>query len=246
MVPMTVVAATGFVAGAVNTIAGAGSLLTYPVLVGLGLSPLAANVTNDIGVIPGNMSGAFGLRTSLRGQAPLLRELIPRVVVGSLLGAGLLLLAPASAFAWAAPPLLLLASALTLAQPWLARRSPPESGHRRRFHLAIEAISLYGGYFGTGIGLLFMATLGLFVNRSTHRLNAIKTILQLLSNALAGVVFAFLAPVHWTIAAFLAGGGIVGGQAGAWLAGRIPAGALRAIVAVIGIGAGAWLLARQV
>jgi uncharacterized protein len=240
------IAATGVVAGAVNTVAGAGSLLTYPILVGLGLSPLAANVTNDIGVVPGSISGAVGLRRSLRGQQPLLRQLIPRAVIGSLVGAGLLLAAPAVAFAWAAPPLLLVASGLTLAQPYLTRRAGPGPSTRRRtFHATIDAIAVYGGYFGTGIGLLFMATLGLFVDESTLRLSATKTVLQLLANGVAGVLFAFVAPVHWGDAAALAGGSMVGGQAGAWLAGRIPAGALRATVAVIGLGAGLWLLARQ-
>jgi uncharacterized membrane protein YfcA len=242
---LAVVAVTGIGAGAINTIAGAGSLLTYPVLVAVGLPPLAANVTNDIGVVPGNISGAVGLRANLEGQRPLLRRLVPRVVVGSLVGAVLLLVAPASAFAWAAPPLLLVASALTLAQPALARRSPPGSSRRRPLHAAVDAIAVYGGYFGTGIGLLFMATLGLFVDEDLHRLNAVKTILQLLANGLAGVLFALVAPVHWYAAAALAGGSLAGGQVGAWVAARIPAAPLRVVVAVIGLAAGLWLLARQ-
>lgn len=241
------VAGAGLVAGAVNTLAGAGSLLTYPVLVGLGLAPVAANVTNDIGIIGGNVSGVLGLRHNLADHGLLLRRLVPRVAIGSLIGAVLLLELPAAAFAWAAPPLLLVASLLTLAQPALLKRGGERDRRRGRPFLAVvEAISVYGGYFGVGIGLLFMATLGLFVHESTRHLNAIKTVLQLVANGLAGVVFALVAPVHWVDAAALAGGSIVGGQLGAWLAGVIPAGALRAIVAVIGIGASAWLLARQV
>jgi uncharacterized protein len=243
---LVVVAAAGIVAGAVNTVAGAGSLLTYPMLVALGLPPLAANVTNDLGVVPGNISGALGLRDALRGQGALLRPLIPRVMVGSLVGAVLLLVAPASVFGWAAPFLLLTASALTMVQPVLIRRSKSRRQRNRTFHAAIDVIAVYGGYFGTGIGLLFMATLGLFVADDAHRLNAAKTVLQLLANGLAGVVFAIVAPVHWTIAAALALGSVVGGQGGAWLATRIPAGALRVTVAVVGLGAGLWLLARQV
>jgi uncharacterized protein len=244
-VDLTAVALTGVIAGAINTIAGAGSLLSYPILVALGLPPLAANVTNDIGVVPGNVSGAIGLRGDLRGQRPLLRRLVPRVIIGSIVGAVLLLVAPATAFAWAAPPLLLIASILTLAQPALIRRSPPDGSRRRSFHAAIDGIAVYGGYFGTGIGLLFMATLGLFVDEEIHHLNAVKTVLQLLANGVAGVVFAFVAPVHWYVAAALAGGTVAGGQVGAWAAGRIPAGTLRSSVAVIGVVAGLWLLARQ-
>jgi uncharacterized membrane protein YfcA len=242
---LAVVAGAGIVAGAINTIAGAGSLLTYPVLIAVGIPPLAANVTNDIGVVPGNASGALGLRASLKGQHSLLRRLVPRVAIGSLVGAVLLLVAPAGAFAWAAPPLLLVASALTLAQPALARRTPQAAGRRRPLHAAVDAIAVYGGYFGTGIGLLFMATLGLFVDEDVHRLNAVKTILQLLANGLAGLLFALVAPVHWYVAAALAGGSLAGGQVGAWVSGRIPAGPLRVVVAVIGLTAGLWLLARQ-
>lgn len=240
------VAGAGVVAGAANTLAGAGSLLTYPVLIGLGLPPVAANVTNDIGILAGNVSGTIGLRRFLVDQDQLLKSLLPRVAAGSLVGAILLLALPPVAFGWAAPPLLLVASLLTLAQPMVLKRSA--AGHvrgRGAFYRAIELISAYGGYFGVGIGLLFMATLGMFVHQDTRHLNAVKTVLTLVANGLAGVLFALVGPVHWVAAAVLAGGSLVGGQLGAWLAGAIPSGALRAMVAVIGIGAAAWLFARQ-
>jgi uncharacterized membrane protein YfcA len=238
------VAVAGVFAGAVNTIAGAGSLLTYPVLIAVGLSPLAANVTNDLGVLPGNISGAIGLRSNLAGQGELLRRVVPRAIVGSVLGAVLLLVAPSS-FGWAAPPLVILASAVTLAQPMLLRHRPPTGQRRRPFHLLIDLISIYGGYFGTGIGLLFFASMTAFIPEPARRLNAMKNVLQSLSNGVAGLLFALVAPVHWTFAATMAGGSLVGGQLGAWTAGRIPNATLRVVAAVVGLVAGGWLLARQ-
>jgi hypothetical protein len=246
LIEVAVVLTAGVVAGTANVVAGAGSLLTFPILVAAGLPPLAANVTNDIGVVPGNLSGVIGVRKGLRGQRALLWALVPRAVLGSLVGAALLLLFPSGAFAWVAPPLLLLSSALTLAQPALARRVAHHPSKRQgALHRAIEATSVYGGYFGTGIGLVFMATLGIFVDETPARLNAVKTVLQLVSNGVAGVVFAIVAPVHWPVAAALATGTFGGGQLGAWAAQHISPEALRVTIATIGFGASLWLLVQQ-
>jgi uncharacterized protein len=239
------IAAAGVIAGAVNTIAGAGSLLSYPLLVAFGIPPVAANVTNDIGVIPGNLAGVISLRKRLLNQPGLLRRLVPRAVIGSLIGAALLLIVPGGAFGWAAPPLLFLASVLTLLQTRLIHWSERLEGGDSIFHATISLVSVYGGYFGTGIGLLFMATLGVFIDEDAKDLNAIKTLLQLLSNGVAGIVFAFAANVHWPAAAAMAVGSAIGGRGGALVADRIPAETLRRLVAVIGIAAAVWLLIRQ-
>jgi hypothetical protein len=235
----------GVVAGAINVVAGAGSLLTYPILVVVGMPPLIANVTNDLGIAPGNLSGAIGLRAELSGQHELLRAVVPRAMLGSLIGATALLLAPGSAFAWVAPPLLLLASGLTLGQPALARRPRVRRRRGRMLHASVNATSVYGGYFGTGIGLMFMAVLGVFRDETPAQLNAVKTILQLVSNGLAGVLFALLAPVDWPAAAALACGSIIGGQVGVRIARHVSAPMLRTIVATVGIAASAWLASRQ-
>lgn len=241
------IAAAGVFAGIANVIAGAGSLLTYPILVAVGLPPLAANVTNDLGVVPGNLSGVVGTRDLLRGQRRLLWTVVPRAIAGALIGAGLLLAFPGGAFAWVAPPLLLTSSVLTLLQPAIARRVRNESSEPTGlFHGAIEAIAVYGGYFGTGVGLVFMAALGIFVDETPARLNAVKTVLQLVSNGLAGIVFALMAPVHWAFAGVLAAGTLTGGQLGAIASRRIPPGALRVTVASIGIAASVWLLIERV
>ena len=247
LVDILIVAAAGIIAGTVNVLAGAGSLLTYPILIAVGLPPLAANVTNDLGVIPGNASGMVGVREDLRGQRGMLWRLVPRAIVGSLIGGILLLVAPSSAFGWISPPLLLLASLLTLAQPALIRRAQSAHLHSRAMlNRAIELNAVYGGYFGTGIGLIFMATLGIFVDDTTPRLNALKTVLQLVSNAIAGILFIFAAPVHWSLAIALGAGTVVGGQLGARASKRVSPAGLRAIVAVIGILASAWLFTKQI
>ena len=238
MTPLDLVAlaVAGVAAGAVNTIAGAGSLLTFPLMIALGLSPLSANVTNDIGVLSGNVSGAIGFRHELSGQSARLRSLLPIAAVGSLIGAVLLLSFPARTFEQVAPFLLLVASVVTAAQPALARMA--QRSTRPRHHplrVVIAAIAVYGGYFGTGIGVLFFAALGVFVDDVATRLNATKQTLQLVSNGVAGVLFAFVAPVHWGVALVLAISTAVGGPIGARLSRRISAAALRALICTVGV-----------
>lgn len=237
----------GVVAGAVNTIAGAGSLLTFPVLVGLGLSPVAANVTNDVGIVPGGAAGVLSLRRDLVGQRPLLRTILPITVAGSLAGGILLLVAPARVFEVAAPVLLLLASVVTALQPKLVELTSrvDEQNHRGWLRAVVGGVALYGGYFGTGIGVLFIAVLGLFVKDSLRRLNATKTLLQLLSNGIAGILFVFVAPVHWVAAAVLAVGGTIGAPVGGRLARHVPAGTLRLVVCVVGVLASGYLFWQQ-
>jgi uncharacterized protein len=248
MTPMELaaVAVAGVAAGAVNTIAGAGSLLTFPVLIAVGLPPLSANVTNDIGVIPGNASGAVGFRHELSGQAPRLARLLPIAAVGSLAGAVMLLAFSARTFEIVAPVLLLVASGVTAGQPALARwvQRSHHQGHGP-LRLVILAIAVYGGYFGTGIGVLFFAALGVFIDDTAARLNATKQMLALVSNGVAGILFAFVAPVYWGAAAALAVGSALGGPIGARLSRRISAPALRAVVCTVGVAAAVYLAAKQ-
>ncbi len=243
---LVLVALAGVAAGAVNTIAGAGSLLTFPVLLAVGLSPLSANVTNDLGVIPGNISGAVSLRRELEGQAPRLARLVPLAAVGSLVGAVVLLAFPARAFELVAPVLLVVAAAVTAGQPALARwvaRSSTGSHHHLR--LVVVVIAVYGGYFGTGIGVLFFAALGVFIEDSAVRLNGTKQILVLVSNGVAGILFAFVAPVQWSAAGAMAVGTAVGGPIGARLSRVISATALRVVVCTVAVVAAGYLIARQ-
>jgi uncharacterized membrane protein YfcA len=235
LLSVSAVVGAGVLAGMVNTIAGAGSLLTFPVLVAVGLTPLAANVTNDLGVLPGNISGAVGFREELRGQRRLLLRLIPLSSGASLLGAVLLLAFPARAFEVVAPVLLLLASAITLAQPALARLA--RDSHRDGqgpLWASIAAISAYGGYFGTGIGVLFFAALGVFVEETPPRLNATKQVLALVCNGVAGILFAFVAPVDWWLVLILGVSSFAGGPLGVRASRVIPAHVLRVVIATAG------------
>jgi uncharacterized membrane protein YfcA len=229
------IAGAGLAAGIVNTIAGAGSLLTYPVLVAVGLSPLSANVTNDLGVLPGNVTGAIGFSAEVRDQRTLLRQLVPIGAAGALLGGILLLAFPARSFELAAPVFILLASIITALQPRIAARVSRSGQSRHRPMLvAIVAISIYGGYFGTGIGVLFFAALGVFRPESARHLNATKQILQLISNGVAGLLFAVTGPVHWWVAVVMGVANAVGGPIGARLSKVIPADGLRIVVSCVG------------
>src|SRR6266540_2670019 len=194
----------GLVTGAVNTVAGGGSLLSFPALLALGYSPLVANVTNTIGVFPSSAGGSVGYRRELVGQARSWMLLAAICTVGSLIGAWLLLVLPASSFEAAVPVLIATAAVLTLVQPWLARRMPGPNRNRpvavgagapaagapaasepapepaplnRRWGLPLIVllISVYGGYFGAAMGVLFIAVLGLFLYETLQRVNALKT-----------------------------------------------------------------------
>ncbi|HWG73910.1 MAG TPA: sulfite exporter TauE/SafE family protein [Acidimicrobiales bacterium] len=237
------VGAAGVVAGAVNAIAGAGSLLTFPVLVGVGLSPLSANVTNSIGVVPGNLAGTWGFRRELTGQRRRLAGFAVPATLGSVLGGVLILILPSHSFALVAPVLVGAASLLTLAQPLITSRIDQARTRRnsRALAVAIFAVSVYGGYFGSGIGVLFIALLSIFVIDELSRLNAAKTVLQALANGIAGILFAFFGPVHWWLVLILAASTSLGAPIGARLSVHIPARVLRPVIGVVGLGAAVYL-----
>jgi uncharacterized membrane protein YfcA len=264
----------GLVTGAINTVAGGGSLLSFPALLALGYSPLVANVTNTIGVFPSSAGGSVGYRRELAGQKRNWVLLAAVCTVGSLAGAWLLLVLPASTFETAVPVLIAAAALLTLAQPWLARRmrgpvrrrpvpvggaagtSPaamsaereatPDSPLPRRWGLLLLVllISVYGGYFGAAMGVLLIAVLGLFLRETLQRVNALKTSLTAVVNGVAAVVFAFLGPVVWSAALVLAGSTMVGGMLGAVIARRLSDRALRLAVVVIGLAAAVYSAVR--
>lgn len=233
----TLLAGAGLVAGAVNTIAGAGSLLTFPALLGIGLSPLAANVTNCLGVIPGSASGAYGMREELRGQRPLLVRLSVWVGAGSLVGAVLLLALPGGAFDRVVPVLVGAAGLLVLAQPLVIARTrrdeshPPSPGTGP----AIGAVGIYSGYFGAAQGVMLIGVLGMLAPAPLRRVNALKNVIAVTANGVAGAVYALVAPVDWLAVLLLALGSACGGPIGARLAKRIPPGPLRIGIAAVAL-----------
>jgi uncharacterized protein len=236
------IAAAGLGAGAINTVVGSGTLLTFPVLLGFGYAPVVANVSNTVGLVPGGVTGSIGYRSELAGQKRRAVSLAGASVTGALAGAGLLLALPASTFKVVVPYLIAGALVLVVAQPWLAARL--EARRRRRGFsggrwtpAALFAVGVYGGYFGAGQGILLLAVLGLGLAERLHRVNALKNVLATATNLTAALVFVVLGPVDWGAAALLAVGSTVGGHLGARLARVLPPAALKAAIVVVGIAA---------
>jgi uncharacterized membrane protein YfcA len=236
----------GLVGGAVNTIVGAASLLTFPVLLGLGYPAVVANVSNSIGLgVPGSLSGAYGYRRELSGTRRLVLALLPAALSGGLAGATLLLVAP-GAFGHVVPVLILGAVALVLVQPhiarWRARRGVVAVHPGPVLHGGMFATAVYGGYFGAAQGVIMLALLGVTLDDDLQRLNAVKNLVSALVNAVAGVVFVIWADVSWWVVGLLAVSSVVGGQVGATLGRRIPAKVLRTVIVVVGTGVAIKLL----
>jgi uncharacterized membrane protein YfcA len=237
--------AAGGVAGAVNAVAGGGSLISYPALLAAGLSPVTANVTNTAATVPGYLGGCLGYRDELRGQGRTAVVMTSASVLGALAGSALLLLTPASLFRSLSPWLVLGASALLAAQPALVRRfgssASPAAGHpagsgRRPTAVAAQlVVGVYGGYFAAGLGILMLAALGLFHAEDTHRLNALKAVLSLAVGVVSTLWFAAFADIAWPAALVLATSGLLGGVTGARFARRLDPGALRLLVVAFGI-----------
>ncbi len=232
----------GLVAGTANTVAGGGSLLSFPLLVALGLPPLDANVTNTVGIAPAGLGGVIGFQRELRGQGARLLSLLPFSVVGALAGAALLLTTPARAFSRVVPVLILVACVVLLLQRRIATML--EGGRVRRtwlLRVGMLVTAVYGGYFGAAVSVVVLALLAVTVADSLQRLNAVKVPLAGAMNLVSGIAFAFLAPVHWAYVLVLAPSTFVGGRIGASAARRIPDQPLRLAVVVLGVVAAAWL-----
>jgi uncharacterized protein len=233
------IVAAGVGAGAINAVVGSGTLLTFPVLIALGYAPLIANVSNNIGLVPGAVAGVHGYRRELRGQRRRIVTLGAFSIVGGLAGATVLLVAPASAFDAIVPALIAIALVLVAIQPRLdralAQRRRPEHEHGRAARAAVTASGVYGGYFGAGQGILLIGILGIAIADSLQRLNGLKNVLAGIVNATAGVVFAFAADVDWGVAGLIAAGSMVGGAVGARYGRRLEPNALRALIVVVGV-----------
>jgi uncharacterized membrane protein YfcA len=243
--------AVAFAAGAINSVAGGGTLLTFPTLIWLGLPPIVANATSTVSIWPGSFGAMWGFRHDLRNaDVPLLAFLLPSIA-GGLLGAVLLRLTPTRVFDQLVPALILFATVLFMAQEPLQRLvgSRPDR-HRDPRWLAGAmvfqfAIGLYGGYFGAGIGILMLAGLGILGMRDIHQMNGVKNLLALCINGIAAVYFISMGMVDWTVLAAMAAGAITGGIGGAGLARKAGRRAVRWIVIAIGLGMATSLALRQ-
>jgi uncharacterized membrane protein YfcA len=232
------VAGAGVAAGTINAVVGSGSLITFPTLVGLGYSPLVANVSNTVGIFPGAFSAAYGYRRELAGQRERALVLGSASAAGGLTGGTLLLLYPAT-FETVVPWLVLLAVGLVLAQPKLsaalARRPSPNAQPHLLLRLAVALTGVYGGYFGAAQGVILIGVLGLGLGDHLQRVNALKNVLGGVVNLVAAALFVAVAPVAWAPAGIIAAGSIVGGQLGARVGRRLSPVVLRGIIAVGGV-----------
>ena len=239
----TAIFAAGIAAGAINAVVGSGSLITFPTLLAFGFPAIVANVSNNIGLVPGNLSGAYGYRRELAGQRGRLIRLGILAFAGALAGAFLLLSLPAHAFKVIVPVLILIACALVVVQPklsaWVAaRRSRAGEGEEHGqlvLGAGMVASAVYGGYFGAAQGVLVIGLLGTFIEESLQRINGAKNVLVAIVNGTAAVVYVIFARPDWLAVLLIAIGSTIGGLLGARLGRRLPPLALRILIVVIGL-----------
>jgi hypothetical protein len=254
--PFVVLAAA--VGGAINSIAGGGTLLTFPALVGLGIPALVANATSTVALWPGALGSMWGYRAELSGARRwALRWAIPSVL-GGLVGALLLLQTSAAMFEGLVPWLVLGATGLFIIQrPVMerlktrtaARGEPldPAEGAPAVLALVYQfGVAVYGGYFGAGIGILMLAALGFLGFSNIHRMNGLKNFGGLCINAVAAITFAMSSLVDWPVALAMAVGALIGGYTGSRMAQRVPQHRVRQAIIAIGLTSGLWLLVGRV
>ncbi|WP_395729405.1 sulfite exporter TauE/SafE family protein [Nakamurella sp.] len=233
--------AAGIGAGTINVVVGSGTLITFPVLLSVGLSPLTANVTNTLGLVPGSFTGAWGYRRELTGQRRSLIILGSASVIGAIAGALLLLVLPPAAFKAIVPVLIALALVLVLAGPAINRRvaargkmrDPEQPGPG--LWAGILGCGVYGGYFGAAQGVLMMGLMGALRGPDMQRNNAMKNMLTGLVNGVAAVVFIVVAEPAWPYVALVAAGSTVGGFIGAKVGRKLPPPVLRGVIVVVGL-----------
>jgi uncharacterized protein len=236
------IAAAGVAAGAINTLVGSGTLITFPVLLAFGYSPVTANVTNTLGLVPGSAAGAIGYRRELAGERTRTVRFAVASVLGGITGAILLLVLPEQAFEAIVPVFIAIALVSVVLQPRLnrlvAERRPPPDAHGTGVpRVLVYLAGIYGGYFGAAQGILLIAILGLALPDDLQRVNALKNVLAGVVNGVAAIVFIAVADVAWGPAALIAAGAVVGAQLAARYGRRLSPRALRAVVVVVGTAA---------
>lgn len=227
----------GLATGAINAVAGGGSLVSFPALLAAGLHPLPANATNLVATLPGYVSAAGSSRPELGGQGARVRPLTVASAIGAAIGTTLLLVGPEDVFNALAPWLVLLACTLLALQSLLARWVSRSHHHPppRRLVLGVGLASVYGGYFGAGLGIILLAALGLTLDEDLRLLNAVKQVLSLSVAVVSALGVALFGPVDWVAAAIVGAGALVGGRVGVGLARRLPEPVLRGAVIALGV-----------
>ncbi|GGF52143.1 UPF0721 transmembrane protein [Marmoricola endophyticus] len=239
----------GFGAGVLTATVGVASLISFPVLLAVGLPPVTANASNTVGLVPAGLSGAFGYRAELRASARVTAVVMVTSGLGAVVGAVLLLALPPSVFEAVVPWLILFTCLLVGAQPrisaWLRRRSGSVEerlalGPVTRVFALVTGV--YGGYFGAGSGVMMVAVLGLGTDLPLHVVNAVKTTAILAGNVVASLVFVVVADLDWTAVGLVSAGSLVGGYVGARVGRRLPPTLFRGLVVLAGVVAAVALL----
>ena len=246
---MMVIVAAGVGAGAINSLVGSGTLITFPTLVALGFPPVTATMSNAIGLVAGGVSGTWGYRAELAGQWHRLRWQIPASLTGAAIGAFLLLHLPEKVFTRIVPVLLIMALVLVVTGPRIqayARRRAEAAG-RSAEHVSPArmaalvfgtfAVGVYGGYFTAAQGILLIGVMGALLPEDMQRMNAAKNLLSLLVNVVAAIAYTLVAfdRVSWPVAGLIAVGSLVGGWLGSHYGRRLSPTALRAVIVVVGL-----------
>lgn len=230
----------GALAGAMNSVAGGGTIVTFPSLIISGLSSIVANATSTIALLPGTLSSVFGYRRNIASVRHWLKLFAPVSLVGGLLGGILLVQTPSKVFDWLVPFLILFATILFMANATVARYFQP-TGEKPSSRWLWGAtlfqfgVALYGGYFGAGIGILMLASLGMLGFKDVHEMNTVKTILGFLINIVAAVYFAASGIIDWGSAGIMAIGTVIGGFSGAHYAQKVRQTTVRRIITGIGL-----------
>ncbi len=256
---LVAIGVAGLLAGTVNAVVGAGTLLTFPLLVALGVPPLTANASNTVGLVPGAVTGAWGYRRELVGQWPVVARMAALSAVGGVAGGLLVVVADPATFTAVVPWLLVLAAGLAAAQPRVAawvrrtaaepaphptpapgsRAAPASAGHTRPLGLGlalgVAATGVYGGYFGAAQGVVLISLLGIGWSTDLHRANGAKNVLAGTANVVSATVFVVGGIVDWQIAGLVAVGSALGGALGARLGRRIPPTVLRALIVTVAL-----------
>jgi uncharacterized membrane protein YfcA len=236
----------GVLAGIINVVAGAGTLITFPTLLALGVPPVVANVSNTVGLVPASVTGAFGYRRELRGQWRAVALMAAFSAVGGIVGGILLLALPATSFSLIVPFLLVIAAVLAAVQPRVARYVRRNAAAREQADdstravtfgliLGVLATGVYGGYFGAAQGVVLLALLGILWSTDMNRANGAKNVLAGIANTVSAIIFISSGTVDWRIAALVGIGSAIGGVIGARIGRRLPAPVLRAILVIVAL-----------
>ncbi len=248
MIEALALLSAGMWAGAINVIVGSGTLVTFPTLLLFGYPPLTANISNNLGMVAGGVSGVYGYRRELRPNRDVLLRLAPASIAGALVGAALLLVLPDESFKAIVPVLIAIGLVMVIIGPAVQRRTAAaqqDGAPRERslgllkqivLSVGIFVLGIYGGYFGAAQGILLVGLMGLILSDGIQRLTAIKNVLATLVNSVAAILFMIVATdrIDWKVVGLISAGTFVGGYLGARYGRRLSPAVLRACILVVG------------